>query len=182
MFFDATVGGESLLHAFEQTLPVRYLPGVERDLLVRYVMHAGAVMGAPDAAPPADLSISLEAAELPPEARAAYELYERVTLAGDARAEAAAGLLDGASWGTQFMGLHRLLHREITACPLDVRRSLFRNVLLVGSVAARLPGLRERLAAELSRLVKNTGTEVKVPYWWFKHSMRHSAHSVFDSF
>ena len=166
MFFDATIGGEAFLQAFQRTLQqrqLRYLPGVERELLVRYLMHAGAVVGqTPDAAPPADLQLSLEAAELPAEARAAHELYERVRLAGDVRAEASVGLLDGAAWGTQFFGLHRLLHREITACPLDVRRSLFRNVFLVGALAARLPGLSERLAAELSRLVENTNTEVKV--------------------
>lgn len=162
MFFDAKVGGESFLQAFQQKLQPRYLPGIERDCIVRFLMHAGAVIGTPGAPPPSDLDVSLEAAELPAEARAAYGQYERVHLSGDVRAETSDGLMDGAAWGLQFMGLHRLLHREITACPLDVRRSLYRNVLLVGSLAARLPGLSERLTAELSNLVANTNTEVKV--------------------
>ncbi|KAM9319816.1 actin-1-like [Gastrophryne carolinensis] len=53
--------------------------------------------------------------------------------------------------GLDFPGVHKLLNLSITKCDIDIRKTLFNNVLLAGG-STLFPGFQDRLCSELKAL------------------------------
>lgn len=68
------------------------------------------------------------------------------------RFHATEGLFKPKLWGIEMNGIHRLVHEAIQQCPIDSRRTLYRNIFLTGGTSL-LPGLAERLEQELCKIV-----------------------------
>ncbi|XP_077113627.1 actin, cytoplasmic-like isoform X2 [Ranitomeya variabilis] len=62
--------------------------------------------------------------------------------------------------GIDAQGLHKMIHESIYGCAIDVRRSLFNNILLSGA-STLFPGLQDRIYNEIRTLAPKT-IEVKV--------------------
>lgn len=54
--------------------------------------------------------------------------------------------------GKEQLGLHEALHQCVRTCDLDIRRTMYQNVILAGG-CTMFPGLGERLGKELGQLV-----------------------------
>jgi len=106
--------------------------------------------------------VSLDVLQLPRELTERFAQYSQVQMDGDCSTLACEGLFDGRRWGSEFVGLHRMVHRLVWACPVDMRRTLFANVYLVGGLGASLRGLPQRLQHELSGLLGNSNIQVQV--------------------
>lgn len=61
------------------------------------------------------------------------------------------GLFTPELWGLDNPGIHKLVHRAIQECSLDVRKEMTRSIYVSGGVTL-LPGFVERLEMELDRL------------------------------
>ncbi|CAB3406419.1 unnamed protein product [Caenorhabditis bovis] len=75
------------------------------------------------------------------------------------------GLFKPKKWNLDTKGLHQLIHEAIQQCPIDSRRTLYRNIYLAGG-ASLMPGLAEKLEQELSTVVPNTiHMQVSISPW-----------------
>ena len=72
----------------------------------------------------------------------------------------AESLFQPALVGRDEGGIHQLTHRSISKSDIDLRKDLYKNIVLSGGTTM-LPGLPERLHAELSRLAP-ADTKVKI--------------------
>lgn len=62
--------------------------------------------------------------------------------------------------GLEIPGLHELAFNCILACDLDIRKSMYENIVMSGG-STMFPGIPERLEAEVKNLAPNSMT-VKV--------------------
>jgi len=85
-----------------------------------------------------------------------------VTISGRVRAACPECLFDPRRSGKQLDGLHSLIHECVMDCPVDTRRGLMKNIMIVGGVAAT-PGMRERLERELKSIEKVMEVNVRCP-------------------
>ncbi len=83
-----------------------------------------------------------------------------VEIPQSARFTTVEGLFNPEIWGIDGVGIHKLIHKAITSCSIDLRREMARNIYLSGGMS-RIPGLRERLENEIKQLLPPTLT-VKV--------------------
>jgi len=60
-------------------------------------------------------------------------------------------LFDPLICGRELPGLHEATANCITACPIDVRRELYRNIVMSGGTTM-FPGIRDRLENEVKKL------------------------------
>ena len=81
------------------------------------------------------------------------------------------GLFDPDLWGIDTPGLHEIVYKAIQAAPIDLRKSLARNVYLSGG-STLVPGLGQRLEAELQSMLPASSI-VKV------HEGKHREHAAF---
>ena len=97
--------------------------------------------------------------------------HRKAIVIDDARFKATEGLFTPGLWGKDVTGLHDLVWKAIQACPIDQRRLLLRNIYLSGGTSL-LPGLQERLKAEISTLAPS-GNTVEV------HASENRQHAAF---
>ena len=97
--------------------------------------------------------------------------HRKAIVVDDARFKATEGLFTPGLWGKDVTGLHELVWKSIQACSIDHRKLLLRNIYLSGGTSL-LPGLPERLKAEISSLTP-TGSTVEV------HASENRQHSAF---
>ncbi|KAB7505522.1 actin [Armadillidium nasatum] len=67
------------------------------------------------------------------------------------RFQATEGLFNPDAWGLDHPGLHKLVHKAIQECSMDIRKELSRSIFLVGGVS-QLPGIVDRLTVEIDNL------------------------------
>uniref|UniRef100_A0A0N5AXK4 PH domain-containing protein n=1 Tax=Syphacia muris TaxID=451379 RepID=A0A0N5AXK4_9BILA len=97
-----------------------------------------------------------------------------------ARFTATEGLFKPKRWNLDTKALHELVHESIQLSPIDSRKILLRNIYLAGGTSL-LPGLAERLEAEISSLVAPTiFTQVHVSPWRY-HAAYLGAQAVASS-
>ena len=97
--------------------------------------------------------------------------HRKAIVIDDARFKATEGLFTPGLWGKDVTGLHDLVWKAIQACPIDQRRLLLRNIYLSGGTSL-LPGLKERLKAEISALAPS-GNTVEI------HASENCQHAAF---
>ncbi|XP_077998616.1 uncharacterized protein LOC144451598 [Glandiceps talaboti] len=68
-----------------------------------------------------------------------------------ARFRCCEGLFNPEMWGVDNPGIHKLIHKAIQTCSIDVRRQMCRSIYLSGGVTMT-PGFAERLQLELVQL------------------------------
>ncbi|KAK8402073.1 hypothetical protein O3P69_001278 [Scylla paramamosain] len=76
--------------------------------------------------------------------------YESISL-DFGRFQATEGLFNPDAWGLDHPGLHKLVHKAIMECSMDIRKEMSRSIFLAGGVT-QLPGLVDRLTTELDNL------------------------------
>ncbi|XP_076064584.1 uncharacterized protein LOC143038846 [Oratosquilla oratoria] len=76
--------------------------------------------------------------------------YETISL-DFGRFQSTEGVFNPDAWGLDHPGLHKLVHKAIQECSMDIRKEMSRSIFLVGG-ASQLPGLAERLTTELDNL------------------------------
>ena len=69
-----------------------------------------------------------------------------------ARFKSVEGLFEPELWGIDGQGIHKLVHRAIQSTSIDLRREMAKSIYLSGGMS-RIPGLVERLDAELRKLL-----------------------------
>ena len=57
--------------------------------------------------------------------------------------------------GFEDPGIHQAAHSSILACDLDIRRSLYSNIIMSGG-STLLPGFSDRLTREMTRLTPSS--------------------------
>ena len=97
--------------------------------------------------------------------------HRKAIVLNEARFKAPEGLFNPHLWGKDVPGLHELVWKSVQACSIDDRKLLLRNIYLSGGTSL-LPGLRERLKAELTALAP-AGTVVEV------HTSEHRQHATY---
>lgn len=97
--------------------------------------------------------------------------HRKAIVIDDARFKATEGLFTPGVWGKDVTGLHDMVWKSILACPIDHRKLLLKNIYLSGGTSL-LPGLRERLKAEITALAP-TGSTVEV------HASDNRQHAAF---
>ena len=70
---------------------------------------------------------------------------------GSERFEACEGLFKPELWGLDQAGVHVLVHKAIKECSMDARKEVTQSIFLAGGLTL-IPGLRERLEAEVEKL------------------------------
>ena len=68
------------------------------------------------------------------------------------RFEISEGIFKPEVWGLDQAGVHVLVKKAIAECSLDVRREVTQSIFLSGGLTM-LPGFKERLEAELEKLL-----------------------------
>ncbi|VDD95542.1 unnamed protein product [Enterobius vermicularis] len=127
--------------------PYSFKSPVER-LILRYVMEQSCYVSVDfeqERKQDVDLTVSLDEFQLLPEMASTFKV-------DSARFTAPEGLFKPKRWDLDSKGLHELVNEAIQLSPIDNRKTLFRNIYLAGG-ASLLPGLAERLEAEISTLV-----------------------------
>ncbi|XP_037070966.1 actin-like isoform X2 [Pollicipes pollicipes] len=76
--------------------------------------------------------------------------WRRITL-DSGRFQAAEGLFTPEAWGLDNKGVHKLVHKAVQECSVDIRKEMVRSIYLAGGVTL-LPGFAERLQAEMDKL------------------------------
>ncbi|XP_066965934.1 uncharacterized protein [Macrobrachium rosenbergii] len=76
--------------------------------------------------------------------------YEFISL-DFGRFQATEGLFNPDAWGLDHPGIHKLVHKAIMECSMDIRKEMSRSIFLAGGVT-QLPGLVERLTTEIDNL------------------------------
>jgi len=71
------------------------------------------------------------------------------------RFHATEGLFKPKMWNLEMKGIHQLIHDAIQQCPIDSRRTLYRNIYLAGGTSL-LPGFAERLEQELCKIAPSS--------------------------
>uniref|UniRef100_A0A183CSL5 Actin-related protein 5 n=1 Tax=Globodera pallida TaxID=36090 RepID=A0A183CSL5_GLOPA len=69
---------------------------------------------------------------------ALVELVDRrhtLKVNGELRFMAPEGLFRPQLWAMELPGLHRMVHEAIQKCPIDSRRTLYRNIYLTGGTS-----------------------------------------------
>ncbi|KAK3861535.1 hypothetical protein Pcinc_032523 [Petrolisthes cinctipes] len=67
------------------------------------------------------------------------------------RFQATEGLFNPDAWGLDHPGIHKLVHKAIMECSMDIRKEMSRSIFLAGGVT-QMPGLVDRLTTELDNL------------------------------
>ena len=82
-----------------------------------------------------------------------YQIDEAhvVTVAGAVRSTCAEVLFSPRLAGKMIEGLPEAIHECVSECPIDTRRALMKNIVLIGGVSAT-PGLTKRVRSELREL------------------------------
>ncbi|XP_043226846.1 uncharacterized protein LOC122383995 isoform X4 [Amphibalanus amphitrite] len=76
--------------------------------------------------------------------------WKRITL-DSGRFQATEGLFNPDAWGLDNKGVHKLVHKAVQECSVDIRKEMVRSIYLAGGVTL-LPGFAERLQAEMDKL------------------------------
>ncbi|CAB3377644.1 Hypothetical predicted protein [Cloeon dipterum] len=76
--------------------------------------------------------------------------WESITL-DSGRFQSTEGLFNPDAWGLDNLGVHKLVHKAIRECSMDVRKEMTRSIYLSGGVTM-LPGFAERLHAEVDKV------------------------------
>ena len=97
--------------------------------------------------------------------------HRKAIVLNSARFMATEGLFTPGVWGKDVTGLHDMIWKSVQACPIDHRKLLLRSIFLSGGTSL-LPGLKERLKAELSALAP-VGSTVEV------HASENRQHAAF---
>lgn len=97
--------------------------------------------------------------------------HRKAIVIDDARFKATEGLFTPGLWGKDVTGLHDLVWKAVQACPIDQRKLMLRNIYLSGGTS-QLPGLQERLKAEITSLAPS-GNTVEV------HASENRQHAAF---
>lgn len=61
------------------------------------------------------------------------------------------GLFNPGMWGLDLKGLHKLVHKAIMECSMDVRKEMTKSIFLCGGMTM-IPGLADRLQTEVDKL------------------------------
>ncbi|XP_069599088.1 actin, cytoplasmic-like [Ranitomeya imitator] len=102
-----------------------------------------------------------EAEKCPAEGSEEYILPDgNVVTIGTQRFLAPESLFSPSTIGIDAQGLHKMIYESIYGCAIDVRRSLFNNILLSGA-STLFPGLQDRIYKEIRTLAPKT-IQVKV--------------------
>ncbi|KAG8234451.1 hypothetical protein J437_LFUL014197 [Ladona fulva] len=67
------------------------------------------------------------------------------------RFQAPEGLFNPEMWGHDNMGVHKMVHKAVQECSLDIRKEMVRNIFVSGGVTM-LPGFTTRLVKEVDQL------------------------------
>jgi len=67
------------------------------------------------------------------------------------RFQATEGLFNPDAWGLDNPGIHKLVHKAIQECSMDIRKEMSRSIFLAGGVT-QLSGFSERLTTEVDNL------------------------------
>jgi actin beta/gamma 1 len=89
----------------------------------------------------------------------------RTVKLGTERFEVAEGIFKPEVWGQDQAGVHVLVKKAIAECSLDVRREVSQSIFLSGGLTM-LPGFKQRLEAELERLLPAKPRVHASPYRW----------------
>ncbi len=100
---------------------------------------------------------------------------------GSERFEACEGLFKPELWGLDQAGVHVLVHKAIRECGVDARREVTRSVFLAGGLTL-MPGLRERLETELTRLTPVAPRVHASPYRYHAAYLGAAAHALSEAF
>ncbi len=100
---------------------------------------------------------------------------------GSERFEACEGLFKPELWGLDQAGVHVLVHKAIRECGVDARREVTRSIFLAGGLTL-IPGLRERLEAEVTRLTTVSPRVHASPYRYHAAYLGAAAHALTDAF
>ncbi|XP_059468680.1 uncharacterized protein LOC132192643 [Neocloeon triangulifer] len=76
--------------------------------------------------------------------------WESISL-DSGRFQSTEGLFNPDAWGLDNLGVHKLVHKAIRECSMDVRKEMTRSIFLSGGVTM-LPGFAERLHAEVDKV------------------------------
>ncbi|XP_071514591.1 uncharacterized protein [Panulirus ornatus] len=76
--------------------------------------------------------------------------YESISL-DLGRFQATEGLFNPDAWGLDHPGIHKLVHKAIMECSMDIRKEMSRSIFLAGGVT-QLPGFIDRLTTEIDNL------------------------------
>ncbi|KAI3410518.1 hypothetical protein GPALN_004619 [Globodera pallida] len=111
---------------------------------------------------------------------ALVELVDRrhtLKVNGELRFMAPEGLFRPQLWALELPGLHRMVHEAIQKCPIDSRRTLYRNIYLTGGTS-QLRGLAERLEHELAQLAPASVPVQVLNSPWRRHSAYLGTHVI----
>ncbi|KAL8617138.1 hypothetical protein ACOMHN_014308 [Nucella lapillus] len=78
---------------------------------------------------------------------------------GEERHRAPEVLFQPSLIGSEGLGLPALLHKSVSACPIDVRSSMYERIIMAGGTT-RMPGICRRLLKEVSALAPKCRVKV----------------------
>ena len=91
---------------------------------------------------------------------------EKICL-GMERFEISEGIFKPEVWGLDQAGVHVLVKKAIAECSLDVRKEVTQSIFLSGGLTM-LPGFKQRLEAELEKLLPARPRVHASPYRYFR--------------
>ncbi len=102
--------------------------------------------------------------ELDKEVDSVYTLPDHTTVTlGQERVFCPEAMFRPSLLGSELSGVHQCVFSSITSCGIDIRKTLFNNILLSGG-NTMFPGFAERLKREVSSLIPyGTSCEVNAP-------------------
>ena len=100
---------------------------------------------------------------------------------GSERFEACEGLFKPELWGLDQAGVHVLVHKAIKECSMDARKEVTQSIFLAGGLTL-IPGLRERLEAEVEKLTPVKPRVHASPYRYHAAYLGAVVHAASDAF
>jgi len=109
----------------------------------------------------ADFASEMQKAEESSEVEKAYELPDgNVINVGNERFRCPEALFQPSFLGLESKGIHALVYDSIMKCDMDIRKDLYKNIVMSGGTTM-FEGIADRLAAEVKKLAPN-GNEIKI--------------------
>jgi len=109
----------------------------------------------------ADFSGEMEKADQSSEVEKSYELPDgNVINVGNERFRCPEALFQPSFLGLESKGIHALVYDSIMKCDMDIRKDLYKNIVMSGGTTM-FEGIADRLAAEVKKLAPN-GNEIKI--------------------
>ena len=100
---------------------------------------------------------------------------------GSERFEACEGLFKPELWGLDQAGVHVLVHKAIKECSMDARKEVTQSIFLAGGLTL-IPGLRERLEAEVEKLTPVKPRVHASPYRYHAAYLGAVVHAASEAF